>query len=116
MQELNQDRIQAQDMPIWRSISLTLRVMASELYWSLLRGLRNWEIKQLQKRLHREYQELGRLNRQKEQGQADSEQEQQMELCRQQIDFLERELQFLQQELQRVRQDLVTNRCSKWEI
>ncbi|MFO8031718.1 MAG: hypothetical protein R6U22_04175 [Desulfohalobiaceae bacterium] len=116
MQEQNQDQIQPQDLPILRSISLGLRVMGSELHWSIIRGLRGWEIKQMQNRLQQEYQELGKLNRQKEQGQADSDQEQKMELCKQQIDFLERELQFLQQELQRVRQDMLTQRCSKWEI
>ncbi|MFP4392312.1 MAG: hypothetical protein ACLFOA_06190 [Desulfohalobiaceae bacterium] len=116
MQMQNKGQIQAQDLPVWRSISLALRVIGSELHWSLIRGLRNWEIKQLQRRLRKEYQELGRLKRQKELGQAADDQEQAIELCNQQIDFLEKELQFLQQELQRVREDLVSQRRSKWGI
>ncbi|MFP4629265.1 MAG: hypothetical protein ACLFMQ_00940 [Desulfohalobiaceae bacterium] len=116
MQDHYQDQIQAQDLPILRAISLGLRVMGSELHWSIIRRLRNWEIRQLHNRLQREYQELGRLNRNQEQDQASQNLEQDMQLCRQQIDFLERELEYLQQELNRSRQEMLEQRRSKWAV
>lgn len=110
------NEIQARDLPLWRSVSLGIKVIFSEVHWSIVKGLRSWEIKQLQKRLRKEYQDLGRLNRQKELGQEGPDTEQEVDLCREQIDFLEKELKFLQQELERVRTETLDYRRQKWEI
>jgi hypothetical protein len=92
------------------AIPLTLKLIWSELRWSVVRFLRSVEIKQLEKRLAREYQKLGRLSA------SEAKDAEQAELCRKQIAFLDKELSFLHQELSDLRQDLIVKRCRKWGL
>ena len=94
-----------------QSIPLTLKIIGSELRWSIVRFLRSLEIRQMEKRLNTEYQKLGKLSAsQSGNGSAEAE------LCQKQIDFLEKELLFLKQELTDLRMDLINKRCRKWGL
>lgn len=93
------------------AIPLTMKLIASELRWSVVRFLRSIEIRQLEKRLAKEYQQLGQISAgQKKKTNSDTE------LCQKQIDFLEKELLFLKQELTDLRNDMVVKRCRKWGL
>ncbi len=99
-----------------QTIVLGWKVLLSEIHWQILRGLRSWEIRQLEQRLQREYQSLGRLlsNRSKDQEIDDSNAE--VETCQKQIDFLASEINFLKQELNNLRETIVEQRCQKWSL
>jgi hypothetical protein len=94
-----------------QSIPLTLKIIGSELRWSIVRFLRSLEIRQMEKRLNTEYQKLGKLLA-SQSGNDSAE----AELCQKQIDFLEKELLFLKQELTDLRMDLINKRCRKWDL
>lgn len=94
-----------------QSIPLTLKIIGSELRWSIVRFLRSLEIRQMEKRLNTEYQKLGKLSA-SQSGNDSAE----AELCQKQIDFLEKELLFLKQELTDLRMDLINKRCRKWGL
>jgi hypothetical protein len=93
------------------AIPLTMKLIASELRWSVVRFLRSIEIRQLEKRLAREYQQLGQISASQKKN-ADND----TELCQKQIDFLEKELLFLKQELTDLRNDMIVKRCRKWGL
>ena len=93
------------------AIPLTMRLIASELRWSVVRFLRSIEIRQLEKRLAKEYQQLGQISA----GQK-KKTDNGTELCQKQIDFLEKELLFLKQELTDLRNDMIVKRCRKWGL
>ncbi len=101
------------ELSFWETFTLGIRVLFSEMHWHLLRGLRVWEIKQLNKRLEKEYQKMGELSRQEVE---DSEIQSQKELCNNQIEFLEKEIDFLENELQRLRNDNIAKRRQKWGV
>lgn len=79
-------------------------VMGSELQWVAIRSLRDWEIRQLRKRLQEEYTTLGRLDAEETSDSRDAE------LSRRQISFLKEEIDHLEQELVRARQEFVRSR------
>jgi len=94
-----------------------LRLIPNEVAWNVMRRLRLWEIKQMQRRLEREYQTYGRQALAAElTSEADEDRGQEMELTRKQIDFLEKEVSFLTQELQNLRQNMVAKRRHKWAV
>ena len=92
------------------AIPLTLKLIGSELRWSVVRFLRSIEIRQMEKRLAKEYQRLGQLSVSQSKDAAEAE------LIQNQIDFLEKERQFLQQELTDLRNDLIVKRCRRWGL
>lgn len=98
-------------MTTLEAIPLTFKLIVSELRWSVVRFLRSIEIRQLEKRLAREYQKLGQLSATQKKNTGNE-----AELCQKQIDFLEKELLFLKQELTDLRNDMIVKRCSKWGL
>ncbi len=103
---------QSEQISFFGAVSLGLKVLFSELYWQTLRGLRLWEIRQMQSRLSREYEKLGRLLEDQDREEMDPD----IDLCRKQIDFLSKEVEFLQSQLQKLRQDLISRRIQKWGL
>jgi len=98
-----------------RTVLLGIKALGSEVYWHLLRLLREFEIKQMDKRLLKEYEKLGRLHAgQGETAAEDRESEE--ELCRKQIDFLEKEIAFLREELEKLRTSLIQERLERWNL
>ena len=93
------------------AIPITIKLIGSELRWTVVRFLRSLEIRQMEKRLNKEYQKLGQLSASKDKDSATE-----AELCQKQIDFLEKEIHFLKQELTDLRHDLVRKRCRKWGL
>jgi flagellar biosynthesis chaperone FliJ len=100
----------------WRAVPLGFKVLFSEIHWQILRGLRNWEIRQLQNKLSKEYERLGKLLEKEtsvsDQGKTQSE----IELCRKQIGFLSSEVEHLQSQLQNLRQEIIHKRQKKWDL
>jgi len=99
-----------------RAVPLGFKVLFSEIHWQILRGLRNWEIVQMRKRLSREYEKLGQLLEKQSNGTAGSEQQEEIDLCRRQIDFLSREVEHLETQLRNLRRDLIARRRKKWGV
>lgn len=98
-----------------QTVLLGVKALGSEVYWNLLRLLREFEIKQMDKRLLREYETLGRLHAgQGEKAAEDRESEE--ALCRKQIDFLEKEIAFLREELEKLRTTLIQERLERWNL
>ncbi|MFW5970752.1 MAG: hypothetical protein ACOCQT_01500 [Desulfovermiculus sp.] len=93
------------------TIPLTVKLIGSELRWAVVRYLRSIEIRQMEKRLNKEYQKLGQLL-----AASAKNNSAEAELCQKQIDFLAKELKFLKQELTDLRQDLINKRCRKWGL
>ena len=99
----------------WQTLVLGVKALGAEVYWNLLRLLREFEITQMEKRLAREYETLGRLhagNKHEDETFEESEQE----LCRKQIDFLEKEIAYLRQELANFRTSLLKERRERWGL
>ena len=101
------------ELSFLEAFTLGIRVIISEIHWQLLRGLRVWEIKQLKRRLEKEYQKMGQLSRQAEEN---PETQSQKELCNNQIEFLEKEIDFLEKELEKLRKDIISRRRQKWVV
>ncbi len=98
-----------------QTLLLGIKTLGSEVYWNLLRLLREVEIKQLDKRLLKEYETLGRLHA--GQGEPSAEDRESEEaLCRKQIDFLEKEIAFLREELEKLRTTLIQERLERWNL
>lgn len=95
---------------------LGLRTIGSEMRWKILEAIRLWEIKQLQKRLYKEYELLGQLEVQETEGELSSEQASEKELCHKQVEFLQEEIDFLQKALQRTRKEYIEQRLSAWKL
>ena len=98
-------------MSTLEAIPLAVKLIGSELRWAVVRFLRSLEIRQMEKRLNKEYQKLGQLSASQDRNHASE-----AELCQKQIDFLEKELLFLKQELTDLRMDLINKRCRKWGL
>ena len=96
---------------------LGLRVLADELAWLALRGLRALETRQLRKQLAREYAEEGRLAAARP-GTADEAAQvaEQRELARRQIEFLKEEIALLERELAAKRAELLAQRLERWKL
>jgi hypothetical protein len=105
-----------QQLPIGRTISLGFKVLFSELHWQILRGLRNWEIKQMRSRLSKEYEKLGKLLESHSASTSDNDRQSEIDLCRKQVDFLSREVEHLQTQLRNLRRDIIARRRKKWNV
>lgn len=101
-------------------LRLGLLVLASELRWIVLRGLRELEIRQMRKRLNQEYLILGRCaERMARAGAGTAEAEQirrDSDLSLRQVAFLKQELALLGDERERSRGEYVRRRVSNWNL
>lgn len=105
-----------QELSIAQAVPMGFKVLFSEIYWQILRGLRNWEIKQMRSRLSKEYEKLGKLLESNAAGTSDSDRQSEIDLCRKQVDFLSREVEHLQTQLQNLRRDIIARRRKKWNV
>jgi hypothetical protein len=93
------------------------KVLFSELKWSLIKICRQWEIRQLKKRLHQEYTNLGRyIYAQVEElpSTAPDLSEPETDLALKQISFLKDEIAHLEKELVQTRQEYIERRIKKF--
>lgn len=114
MQESNVNS--RQDISVTRAVTLGFRVLFSEIHWEIQRGLRNWEIADLQNRMAKEYERLGKLLEQEGGESAKNTLQSEIDLCRKQIAFLSREVEHLQTQLRNLRQDIIARRRKKWNV
>lgn len=105
-----------QDISVARAVPLGFKVLFNEIHWEILRGLRNWEIADLQNRMAKEYERLGKLLEQPKSTSDDSSRETEIDLCRKQIAFLSREVEHLQAQLRDLRRDIIAKRRKKWNV
>lgn len=105
---------QNSDLSFVRCLSLGFKVVLEEIHWNIIRGLRAWEIKQLNQRLQREYQIMGKLTLGKTED--SDQQESEIDLCKKQIEFLEQEIDFLKKDLNDLRENIILQRRQKWGI
>lgn len=105
-------------LSLFQSISLGIKVILSEIRWNIIKIFRIWEIKRIEKKLQKEYQNLGRSVFDLDQsGQAQKEHvNSEIDLCKRQIEFLKKELESLNKDLQKVRDNIILQRCNKWSI
>ncbi len=102
-------------MNLRQTLLLGIKALGAEVHWNLLRLLREFEIKQLDKRLLQEYEQLGRLHAGPlEQDAEDWESEK--ETCHKQIAFLEKEIAFLRAELENLRASVIQERLERWNL
>ncbi len=113
MTEPTQSQTQTVDMTLDRTLILGVKVIFSELWWSVIRWLRSLEIRQMEKRLKREYETLGKLQQKAEKDALSRDEE---SLCLKQIDFLSSELDHLRSDLQNLRQSMIDRRRQKWRV
>jgi len=103
---------------ITRLILTGWKVLFAELKWSVIKICRQWEIKQLKKRLDQEYTNLGRCIYAQIQefppGSLDTS-EPETDLALKQISFLKDEIAHLEKELVEIRQELIQRRKQKFE-
>ncbi|MBT8763449.1 hypothetical protein KFV02_05835 [Desulfohalobiaceae bacterium Ax17] len=103
---------------ITRIILTGWKVLFAELKWSVIKICRQWEIKQLKKRLDQEYTNLGRCIYDQIQGfppgSLDTS-EPETDLALKQISFLKDEIAHLEKELVEIRQELIQRRKQKFE-
>ncbi|MCF8030520.1 MAG: hypothetical protein K9K39_06460 [Desulfohalobiaceae bacterium] len=107
---------QESQISFWRAVPLGFKVLFSEIHWQILRGLRNWEIRQLQNKLSKEYERLGKLLEQESKGSDKGKKQSEIDLCRRQIEFLSREVEHLQSQLHNLRQEIIDKRRKKWDL
>ena len=100
----------------WRAVPLGFKVLFSEIHWQILRGLRNWEIRQLQNKLSKEYERLGKLLEQEANFSDKGKTQSEIDLSRKQIGFLSREVEYLQSQLQNLRREVIAKRQKKWDL
>ena len=101
---------------VTRLILTGWKVLFSELKWSLIKICRQWEIRQLKKRLHQEYTNLGRyIYSQVEElpSTAPDLSEPETDLALKQISFLKDEIAHLEKELVQTRQEYIERRMKK---
>lgn len=95
------------------NIKLGLKVMADELKWTVTRVVRNYEIKQMKRRLDEEYALLGKLARKRmDAGEAKAAMPRDGEagIILSQIEFLEKEMEFLEQQMESSRGESLARR------
>ncbi len=107
---------QEPQISFWRAVPLGFKVLFSESHWQILRGLRNWEIRQLQNKLSKEYERLGKLLEQEANDSDQGKMQSEIDLCRKQIGFLSREVEHLQSQLKNLRQEIIDKRQKKWDL
>lgn len=98
-----------------------LSVLGDELKWICIKALRSIEIRQMEKRLEKEYTALGKAMHSELSSKKTSDAEAtqavaistDMTLCLKQIEFLQEEIAFLRKECSKKRESLVSERISK---
>lgn len=87
------------------------KLLASETRWVFIRGLRRWEIRQMEKRLAEEYMNLGRsFAACQAKGEAFDPKTSDNDLTLKQISFLQEEVAHLEQDLAATRAEFVKGR------
>ena len=87
------------------------KLLASETRWVFIRGLRRWEIRQMEKRLAEEYVNLGKSYAACQiKGEAFDPKTSDNDLTLKQISFLQEEVAHLEQELDATRAEFVKGR------
>lgn len=99
---------QGKAMSIFKTISLSVKAICSEVHFNVIKALRKWEIRELKKRLDREYLTLGKLYYNLKED--DEETLKKIELAKNQIDFLEEEISSLEKEISTLREKIVEDR------
>ncbi len=95
---------------LFEAISIGIKVLLSEIYWTILKSLRKWEICELKKRLNKEYAELGKLTA------HNPKNKKEIKLCMEQIEFLKNEVEFLEKELEKIREEILKKREKNWNL
>lgn len=121
MPEVNLDRTDTRQKSdsVVNNLITGLKVLADELKWLALKGLRAVEIRQLEKRLEKEYAAIGKNVHENivpgEDGLKSSGEipapDSKMLIALKQIEFLHEEIDYLKTERERVRADLVKERA-----
>lgn len=89
------------------------KVIASETKWVFVKGIRRWEIKQMEKRLAEEYQTLGKnCAATYAKGDDFDPKSSDNDLALKQIEFLREEIAHLEQDLAATRSEYIRNRMS----
>ncbi len=96
------------NLSVFRAIPLSIKVLISEIHLKIITGLRRWEIKELKKRLDREYLTLGKLYYNLDE--KDEEQKKEIELAKNQIEFLEKEIKSLEKQIEQLREKIIKDR------
>lgn len=87
------------------------KLLASETKWTCIKGFRRWEIRQMEKRLAEEYQNLGKsFAASQSRGEAFDPQSSDNDLTLKQISFLQEEIAHLRTELETTRAEFVKDR------
>jgi uncharacterized small protein (DUF1192 family) len=90
------------------------KLLASETKWVFIRGFRRWEIRQMEKRLAEEYQNLGKSYAESlAKGEAFDPKTSDNDLTLKQVAFLREELAHLEQELATTRAEYVKGRTEE---
>lgn len=96
------------------TVSRGLKVLFSELKWQLVWAIRSLEVRQMNKRLRREYQSLGEASyesvRQTPEGESLPPADSKMIMAVKQIEFLKDEIDHLGREGKRMRKEFVVGR------
>lgn len=96
---------------------LGLRVLADELTWLVLRGLRALELRQLRQRRQQEVLEARRLcTTPAPPGEETMRAEEQRQLACRQADFLQEEMDLLERDFLAKRQRAVAARLERWHL
>ncbi len=93
------------------------KLLASEGKWVFIKGFRSWEIRQMEKRLAEEYQNLGKSYvASQAAGTAFDPKASDNDLTLKQINFLLEEIAHLEQELASTRAEYVKSRTEEGEV
>ena len=93
------------------------KLLASEGKWVFIKGFRSWEIRQMEKRLAEEYQNLGKSYAESHtKGAAFDPKASDNDLTLKQISFLQEEIAHLEQELASTRTEYVKSRTDEGEV
>lgn len=93
------------------------KLLASEGKWVFIRGFRGWEIRQMEKRLAEEYQNLGKSYTESQaKDEAFDPKSSENDLTLRQISFLRDEIAHLEQELASTRAEYVKSRAQGGEV
>ena len=92
------------------------KLLASEGKWVFIKGFRSWEIRQMEKRLVEEYQNLGKSYAESQtKGAAFDPKASDNDLTLKQISFLQEEIAHLEQELASTRTEYFKSRTDEGE-
>ncbi len=98
------------ELGLFEIITLGIKTLLGEIFWTILKGLRQWEICDLRKRLNEEYIKFGKLTI------HDPKNKKEIQMCKDQIKFLEEEIEFLEGELNKIREDILKNRRAALDL